>query len=102
MTIYEHPDWAQRGACYGLAERIGQVARDRLFFPSRGEPIKATRKICAGCEVSEQCLEYALTESIRFGVWGGKSERERRTMRRQRAREQGIRLPGRQPIGEAT
>ena len=33
----------------------------------------------------EDCLEYALTNSEKFGIWGGMSERERRRIRRQRA-----------------
>ena len=35
--------------------------------------------------VREDCLEYALTNSEKFGIWGGMSERERRRIRRQRA-----------------
>ena len=33
------------------------------------------------------CLEYALQNSEKFGIWGGMSERERRRIRRQRALE---------------
>jgi WhiB family redox-sensing transcriptional regulator len=32
-----------------------------------------------------QCLEYALANGEKFGIWGGLSERERRRLRRQRA-----------------
>jgi WhiB family redox-sensing transcriptional regulator len=35
--------------------------------------------------VREQCLEYALANGEKFGIWGGLSERERRRIRRQRA-----------------
>jgi WhiB family redox-sensing transcriptional regulator len=31
------------------------------------------------------CLEYALANGEKFGIWGGLSERERRRLRRQRA-----------------
>ncbi|MSV47481.1 MAG: WhiB family transcriptional regulator, partial [Actinobacteria bacterium] len=31
------------------------------------------------------CLEYALANGEKFGIWGGLSERERRRIRRQRA-----------------
>ena len=31
------------------------------------------------------CLEYALDNGEKFGIWGGLSERERRRLRRQRA-----------------
>ena len=35
--------------------------------------------------VREDCLEYALQNGVKFGIWGGMSERERRRIRRQRA-----------------
>jgi WhiB family redox-sensing transcriptional regulator len=35
--------------------------------------------------VREDCLEYALVNGEKFGIWGGMSERERRRLRRQRA-----------------
>jgi WhiB family redox-sensing transcriptional regulator len=35
--------------------------------------------------VREHCLEYALVNGEKFGIWGGMSERERRRIRRQRA-----------------
>ena len=38
-----------------------------------------------GCVVREDCLEYALANGEKFGIWGGLSERERRRIRRQRA-----------------
>ena len=40
--------------------------------------------MCAGCPVVVQCLEYALAQDERFGIWGGLSERERRRIRLQR------------------
>jgi WhiB family redox-sensing transcriptional regulator len=35
--------------------------------------------------VRESCLEYALANGEKFGIWGGLSERERRRLRRQRS-----------------
>jgi WhiB family transcriptional regulator, redox-sensing transcriptional regulator len=35
--------------------------------------------------VREDCLEYALANGEKFGIWGGLSERERRRVRRMRA-----------------
>jgi WhiB family redox-sensing transcriptional regulator len=34
--------------------------------------------------VREECLQYALDNSEKFGIWGGLSERERRRLRRGR------------------
>jgi WhiB family redox-sensing transcriptional regulator len=54
------------------------------FFPSDGVGVEKARKICAGCPVSGQCLEYALDHRIDHGVWGGCSERERRRILKRR------------------
>ncbi|MDA8391953.1 MAG: WhiB family transcriptional regulator [Actinomycetota bacterium] len=55
-----------------------------LFFPSDGVGVEVARKICAECSVREQCLEYAVSQRIDHGVWGGASERERRRIARRR------------------
>lgn len=54
------------------------------FFPEKGGSTRAAKKICEGCDVREQCLDYALRNDERFGIWGGLSERERRKLRRPR------------------
>ena len=56
-----------------------------LFFPERGASTKEAKSVCKGCVVREDCLEYALANGEKFGIWGGLSERERRRIRRQRA-----------------
>ena len=52
------------------------------FFPEKGGSTRDAKKICASCEVRAQCLEYALQNDERFGIWGGLSERERRKLRK--------------------
>ncbi len=52
------------------------------FFPEKGGSTREAKKICASCEVKAQCLEYALKNDERFGIWGGLSERERRKLKR--------------------
>ena len=54
------------------------------FFPSDGVGVERARRICAECPVRDACLEYALTNRIDHGVWGGASERERRRLLRAR------------------
>lgn len=66
--------WRDEAACRG--------ADVDEFFPERGDSLLAARRLCAGCTVRDECLEFALTHSIKFGVWGGLSERERRGIRR--------------------
>ena len=56
-----------------------------LFFPERGASTKEAKEVCRGCVVREECLEYALANGEKFGIWGGMSERERRRVRRARA-----------------
>ncbi|MHA7987242.1 WhiB family transcriptional regulator [Rathayibacter sp. CAU 1779] len=52
------------------------------FFPEKGGSTRDAKKICTSCEVRSQCLEYALQNDERFGIWGGLSERERRKLRK--------------------
>ena len=56
-----------------------------LFFPERGASTREAKEVCRGCVVRGECLEYALANGEKFGIWGGLSERERRRLRRQRA-----------------
>lgn len=62
------------------------ACRDRVdvdFFPSEGWMTAPAKKVCATCPVRVECLEWALAHE-NHGVWGGTSERERRTIRRRR------------------
>ena len=52
------------------------------FFPEKGGSTRDAKKICGSCEVRTQCLQYALANDERFGIWGGLSERERRKLRK--------------------
>ncbi|WP_378147432.1 WhiB family transcriptional regulator [Cnuibacter sp. UC19_7] len=52
------------------------------FFPEKGGSTRDAKRICASCEVKAQCLDYALANDERFGIWGGLSERERRKLRK--------------------
>ncbi len=55
-----------------------------LFFPERGASTREAKEVCRGCVVREECLDYAITNGEKFGIWGGMSERERRRVRRAR------------------
>jgi len=52
------------------------------FFPEKGGSTREAKRICLGCEVRDKCLESALANDERFGIWGGLSERERRRLKR--------------------
>jgi WhiB family redox-sensing transcriptional regulator len=70
----EELGWQERALC---AETDPEA-----FFPEKGGSTREAKKICTGCEVKAECLEYALANDERFGIWGGLSERERRRLRR--------------------
>ena len=64
--------WRERAACRGVELDV--------FYPERGETAEPARQICAACTVRRPCLEYALSNRIASGIWGGLSERERRPL----------------------
>jgi WhiB family redox-sensing transcriptional regulator len=70
-------DWHDHANCLGVDPD--------LFFPERGASTREAKEVCRGCEVRQDCLEFALQNGEKFGIWGGLSERERRRIRRQRA-----------------
>jgi WhiB family transcriptional regulator, redox-sensing transcriptional regulator len=74
--VGESLEWQKHANCLGVDPE--------LFFPERGESTAMAKEICAGCTVQDDCLEWALEAGEKFGIWGGKSERERRRMRRAR------------------
>ena len=52
------------------------------FFPEKGGSTREAKKVCLTCEVRDDCLESALMNDERFGIWGGLSERERRKLKK--------------------
>ena len=68
--------WRQRAACRGVDPDI--------FYPVSDEEAEEAKAICAECAVRQPCLEYAIANRERDGVWGGATERERRRIIRQR------------------
>ena len=69
--------WLAKANCMGVDPD--------LFFPQRGASTREAKEVCRGCVVREDCLEFALDNGEKFGIWGGMSERERRRLRRARA-----------------
>ena len=67
-------DWQERALC--------AQTDPEAFFPEKGGSTREAKRICTGCEVRAECLEYALAHDERFGIWGGLSERERRRLKR--------------------
>jgi WhiB family redox-sensing transcriptional regulator len=64
--------WQLRAAC--------ARTEPEAFFPEKGGSTREAKRVCAACEVREECLSYALQHNERFGIWGGLSDRERRPL----------------------
>lgn len=73
-SMVQPQPWMQQALC--------AQTDPEAFFPDKGGSTREAKKMCASCTVVEQCLEYAMARDERFGIWGGKSERERRAMKR--------------------
>ena len=74
-------DWMLAAACLGRP--------DLFFAPDESETRSerrrreaAAKSVCARCPVRSDCLADALASDERFGIWGGLTERERRSLRR--------------------
>lgn len=53
-----------------------------VFFPEDSHGVTRAKAICATCPVRLDCLQSAMDNDERFGIWGGTSEHERRRLRR--------------------
>jgi WhiB family redox-sensing transcriptional regulator len=65
-----------------------------LFFSAGSRSERRAKAICGLCPVADQCLSFAIESGVEFGVWGGLSGRERRSLRRRTRK-----LPARLAIG---
>ena len=70
----EDPGWQELALC--------AQTDPEAFFPEKGGSTREAKRVCQSCEVRQECLEYALGNDERFGIWGGLSERERRRLKR--------------------
>ena len=69
--------WQERALC--------AQTDPEAFFPEKGGSTREAKRVCGVCDVKVECLEYALSNDERFGIWGGLSERERRRLKRSQA-----------------
>lgn len=67
----ERPSWQKQRACNGEPTTT--------FYPAPGDTnlLRRAKSICKDCPVRHECLQFALDNAERFGIWGGKSARER-------------------------
>ena len=69
--------WQERALC--------AQTDPEAFFPEKGGSTREAKRVCQSCDVRAECLEYAIANDERFGIWGGLSERERRRIKRRGA-----------------
>jgi WhiB family transcriptional regulator, redox-sensing transcriptional regulator len=74
LDVEEELRWQDRALC--------AQTDPEAFFPEKGGSTREAKRICTTCPVRDECLEYALGNDERFGIWGGLSERERRRLKR--------------------
>lgn len=74
--------WMERGKCVGMDTEY--------FFPTKGDNVAcdAAKAICAKCPVKQTCLNWAMTNEIWHGVWGGLTGNQRYNMAKKVRREQ--------------
>ena len=72
--IDKSTSWMEKGLCLGMDTE--------LFFPEKGDNAAAegAKAICDKCKVKQTCLNWAMTNEIWHGVWGGLSGNQRYTM----------------------
>lgn len=71
-----YEEWMDRAAC---------VETDPdLFFPEKNASTFAAKRVCASCDVREQCLAFALRNDESHGIFGGLSGNERRRLKKGR------------------
>jgi WhiB family redox-sensing transcriptional regulator len=65
-----------------------------IFFPPTDHEGDRAKAVCRNCIVREQCLEFAIASGERFGVWGGLTPMERRSLVAKRRRASARKLVG--------
>ena len=64
-----------------------------MFFPvavgsAANKQVSRALRICEGCPVRQQCLDFALRSGEKDGIWGGTTPEQRVRARRNRNRRQ--------------
>lgn len=73
--------WMALGNCYNSDEIRDWQAQGIDIFYDKTVPPRIAKRFCNHCFVKQECFNYAV-ENSEAGIWGGKTERERREMKR--------------------
>lgn len=85
-------NWAALAACIGHKTNLWfpEVPQGRDYFAK-------ARKVCQTCDVQRECLEFALKfdqDNDKFGMFGGKSPKERAIIRDERLKHRPVAKQG--------
>lgn len=69
----DHQPWRKKAKCAPLSIE----ATDKLFYVGRGQDTTAALIFCNTCPVRAECLNYAIVNKERGGVFGGLNEQQR-------------------------
>jgi WhiB family redox-sensing transcriptional regulator len=74
-----------------LPEEVKDKARcgdsgPELFFSEQQPDVEAAKAVCRQCEAQRPCLEYALAQKPKSGVWGGEEFQKGRIVHLMRSR----------------
>lgn len=78
MESSEQVEWMNSGNCNNYEQSV--------MYPNDTAGVQAAKVICRSCVIRVECLEYALTNREKYGVWGGQSEGARRKILRLRSK----------------
>lgn len=93
-AIRHDAEWRSASAC--------RHANPDLFFPvattvrGRAELAAKAKAICDGCPVRPECLEFAQSNELNYGIWGGTTPEDRTRIRRREQRQARARTRARQ------
>lgn len=70
--------WRDQAECNGVSIDIFIGPEEETWNPRR---VKLAMQFCNACPVRQECLEYAIKEDIRVGIYGGTTWRQRKMMK---------------------
>jgi WhiB family redox-sensing transcriptional regulator len=74
--ILDNWEWQFEGACNGV-EPDEFFLEDKIRGRNKYDKEQRAVAICNTCPVQKACLDHALSVPEVFGVWGGKTEKQR-------------------------
>jgi WhiB family transcriptional regulator, redox-sensing transcriptional regulator len=84
-TTTEDGKWREEAACLHCSAILFFGGDDSEPQAERRGREEEAKRICACCVVREDCLQFALRSRESYGIWGGLTEIERRSiLRKQR------------------